>query len=94
MYYRIRDLWGPTNLVASMVVELDDTLPRFIDIYWDSVWATHELPIEVFAWKITLGQGRTRSRLFDSHHERWSLVLPLWLTCIVLSGYLSCKVYY
>jgi hypothetical protein len=25
MYWRIRDLWGPTNLVASMVTELDDT---------------------------------------------------------------------
>jgi hypothetical protein len=25
-------LWGPANLVASMVVELDDTLPRFMDV--------------------------------------------------------------
>jgi hypothetical protein len=25
-------LWGPANLVASMFVELDDTLPRFMDV--------------------------------------------------------------
>jgi hypothetical protein len=27
MYWRICDLWDPTNLVASMVAEVDDTLP-------------------------------------------------------------------
>jgi hypothetical protein len=27
MYWRIWDLWGPTNIAASMVAELDDTLP-------------------------------------------------------------------
>jgi hypothetical protein len=27
MYWRIRDLWGPANLVASLVAELDDTQP-------------------------------------------------------------------
>jgi hypothetical protein len=25
MYWRIQDLWGPANLVASIVAELDDT---------------------------------------------------------------------
>jgi hypothetical protein len=32
MYWRIRELWGPVNLVASTVIELDDTLPRFTDV--------------------------------------------------------------
>jgi hypothetical protein len=32
MYWHIYDLWGLTNLVASMVIELDDTLPRFTDV--------------------------------------------------------------
>jgi hypothetical protein len=26
-------LWGPTNLVALMVTELDDTLPRLMDAH-------------------------------------------------------------
>jgi hypothetical protein len=42
--------------------------------------------------RLKLSQGRTRSRLYDSHHEKWPLVLPLWLTCVVLSGYFPCKV--
>jgi hypothetical protein len=53
----------------------------------DSVRATHRLPVEVFTWKMALGWGRTRSWLFDSHRERWTLVLPSWLTCVILSGY-------
>jgi hypothetical protein len=92
MYRRIRDLWGPTNIVASTVTELDDTLPCFMDVQCDSVRATHRLPIEVFTWKMALGGGRTRSRLFDSHRERWPLVVPSWLTCVMLSGYFPCKV--
>jgi hypothetical protein len=51
---------GPANLVASTVVELNDTLPRFMDVHWDSVRATHGLPGEVLAWKTTLGRGSTR----------------------------------
>jgi hypothetical protein len=31
-------------------------------------------------------------RLFDSHREGWPFVLPVWLTCVVLSGYFPCKV--
>jgi hypothetical protein len=42
MYWRIRELWGPANLVASTVAELDDALPRFTDVHWDSVRATHD----------------------------------------------------
>jgi hypothetical protein len=60
MYWRIWDLWGPTNLVASTVAELDNTLPRFTNVQWDSVWATHGLPIKVLMWKSALGRGRTR----------------------------------
>jgi hypothetical protein len=29
MYWRIQDLWGPTNLVALCVAELDDTIPPY-----------------------------------------------------------------
>jgi hypothetical protein len=32
MYWRIWDLWGPANIVALTVAELDDTLPRFTDV--------------------------------------------------------------
>jgi hypothetical protein len=32
MYWHIQDLCGPINLVASMVIELDDTLPRFMHV--------------------------------------------------------------
>jgi hypothetical protein len=31
MYWCIQDLWGPTNLVASMVAELDDTPPYLMN---------------------------------------------------------------
>jgi hypothetical protein len=33
MYWRIRDLWGSANLVASTVTELDDTSPFLTDVY-------------------------------------------------------------
>jgi hypothetical protein len=41
MYWRIQDLSGPANLVASMVAKLDDTLPRFTNVQWDRMQATH-----------------------------------------------------
>jgi hypothetical protein len=47
-----------------MVTELDDTLPHLMNVIWDSVQATHGLPVEVFAWKMTLGRGRTRPNSF------------------------------
>jgi hypothetical protein len=53
----------------------------------DSVWATHRLPDKVFMWKMALGWGRTQSRLFYCHHERWPLMLPPWLMRVMLSGY-------
>jgi hypothetical protein len=37
------------------VIELDDILPCFTGVHWDSVRAAHGLPIEVFVWKTTLG---------------------------------------
>jgi hypothetical protein len=37
-------LWGPANIVASMVAELDDILPCLMDVHWNSVWATHGCP--------------------------------------------------
>jgi hypothetical protein len=55
MYWCIQDIWSPANLVALMVVELDDTLPRFTDDRRDSVRATQGLPIVVFMWKMALG---------------------------------------
>jgi hypothetical protein len=42
MYWRIWDLWGPTNLLASSIAKLDDTLPYLLDDRRDSAWATHE----------------------------------------------------
>jgi hypothetical protein len=42
-----------------MVTELDDTLPCLMDVIWDSVQATHGLPVEVLRWKMALGRGRT-----------------------------------
>jgi hypothetical protein len=44
MYWCIQDLWGPANLVASMVIELDDTSPLLQDVHQNSVWATHKGP--------------------------------------------------
>jgi hypothetical protein len=47
------------NLVASCVDELDDILPRFTGVQWDSVRATHGVSVEAYAWKMALGRGRT-----------------------------------
>jgi hypothetical protein len=47
------------NLVALCVDELDDTLPRFTGVQWDSVWATHGVSVEAYTWKMALGRGRT-----------------------------------
>jgi hypothetical protein len=59
MYWHIRDLWGPINLVALCVTELDDTLPRFMGVQWVSVQATHGVSGEAYTWKMALGHGRT-----------------------------------
>jgi hypothetical protein len=54
------------NLIALCVDELDDTLPRFTGVQWDSVRATHGVSIEAYAWKMALGQGRTRPAFLAS----------------------------
>jgi hypothetical protein len=46
------------NYVASCVDELDDTLPRFTDIQWDSVRATHSVSVKAYTWKMALGWGK------------------------------------
>jgi hypothetical protein len=56
MYWHILAIWNSTSLVASIVAELDDTLTRFTDDRKDSVQASHELPSEVFVWKMTIGE--------------------------------------
>jgi hypothetical protein len=52
------------NWVASCVNKLDDTLPRFMSVQWDSVRATHGVSVEAYAWKKTLEWGRTRPVFF------------------------------
>jgi hypothetical protein len=32
------------------------------------------------------------AQLFDSRREMLPLVVSVWLTCVMLSGYFSCKV--
>jgi hypothetical protein len=53
-------LWGPANLVASTVTELDDTLPCLMYVHWDSVWATHGCLLRLSRGRHALGRGRTR----------------------------------
>jgi hypothetical protein len=48
------------NLVASCVNRLDDALPHITCVQWDSVQATYGVFVEAYAWKMTLGRGRTR----------------------------------
>jgi hypothetical protein len=83
MYWCIHDLWGPINLVDSMVTELDDTSPYFTDDI-GIVWGP---PTD--ARRGAVGPAR----LYDSRHELWPLVVPSWLTCVMLLDYFSCKVY-
>jgi hypothetical protein len=49
------------NWVALCIDELDNTLPCFMGVQWDSVWTTHGVSTKAYAWKMALGQGRTRS---------------------------------
>jgi hypothetical protein len=48
-----------SNWIASCVDELDDTLPRFTGVQWDSVRATHGVSAEAYVLKTALGRGRT-----------------------------------
>jgi hypothetical protein len=74
MYWCIQDLWGLTNLVASMVFELDDTPPCLMDVYWDSVGATHGCSSRYHMEDLHLGEVAT-TRLFDSCRELSPLVV-------------------
>jgi hypothetical protein len=81
----IRDLWGPANLVASMVAELDDT-PLY---FRDDIGIVFGPPTD---YPSRFSRGRRHygtvgpAQLFDSHRERWPLMLPSWLTCVMLPG--------
>jgi hypothetical protein len=55
--------WGPTNLLASTVIELDDTLPYLMGDTRDSAWATHGVSAEAYVWKTCT---RVRWARFDS----------------------------
>jgi hypothetical protein len=44
MYWRIRDLWGPRNMVASCVTEMEAILPFLTVVHQDSAWNTHRYP--------------------------------------------------
>jgi hypothetical protein len=72
MYWRIRDLLGSTNLVALCAADLDDTLPHFTGVQWDSVWATHGVSAEAYAWNTALGCGRTWP---DSLTASWTVAI-------------------
>jgi hypothetical protein len=48
------------NWVALCVDELDDTLPRFMGVQWNSVQATHDVSTEAYAWKVAQGRGGTQ----------------------------------
>jgi hypothetical protein len=47
------------NLVALCADELDDTLPLY-GCYIGYCRATHGVSAEAYAWKMALGQGKTR----------------------------------
>jgi hypothetical protein len=91
VYWRIWDLWGPANLVASTVTELDDTSLYFTD----DIGIVFRPPTD---YQVRFSRGRRHygtvgpARLFDSQCERWSLVIYVWFTCVVLLGYFPCKV--
>jgi hypothetical protein len=69
MYWCIQDLWGPANLVASCVTELDDTIPPY-RCYTGWCWATHGVSAEADTWKTALGWDRTRP---DSLTASWTI---------------------
>jgi hypothetical protein len=85
MYWCIRDSWGPVNLVSLMVAELDDT-PLYIT---DDIGIVFRPPTDYPSRFSRRGRHYGTvglARLFDSHRERWPLVLILWLMCVMLPG--------
>jgi hypothetical protein len=84
--YRI--FWGPANLLASMVAELDDTLPYLTGDTRYSAWATHGVSTKAYVWKTCT---RVRWARLDSLTvivnccHSWYLRDPRVLCCQVIS---------
>jgi hypothetical protein len=93
MYWGIQHLWGPTNIVASMVTQLDETPLYFMDDIGIVIGPPTDYPLRFFHGRWHLGTvGLTR--LFDSHRERWPLMMPAWLTCVMLPGCYLARLYW
>jgi hypothetical protein len=81
-------LWGRTNLLASTVIELDDTLPYLMGDTRDSAWAIHGVCAEVYVWKTC---ARVRWAWLDSLIvvvnccHSWCLRGPRVLCCQVIT---------
>jgi hypothetical protein len=73
VYCRIWDLWGPINLVALTIVELDDTPPYFTDDIGIVFGPPTDYPSRFSCGRWHYGTVGP-AQLFDSHRERWSLV--------------------
>jgi hypothetical protein len=95
MYWCLWDIWSPTNLVASCVTELDNTLPNLWMSRKDSVGPPTEcLPRHL---KTALGLGRTRP---DSLITSWDIAThgaPTTHRCrvvrfIPMQGWLSTRI--
>jgi hypothetical protein len=93
MYCCIRDSWSPINLVASTVAELDDIPLHFTDdigIVFGPLTDYPSMFLCARRHKGTVGLAE----LFDSPRGRWSLMLPLWLMCVVLPGGYLARLFY
>jgi hypothetical protein len=90
VYWRIWDLWGLANLVALTVTELDDTPLYFMDDIGIVFGPPTDYP-KRFSRERRHQGSVSPARLFDSQYERGQLVMHVWLTSIVLSGYFPYK---
>jgi hypothetical protein len=81
-------LWHPTNLVASTVAELVNTLHFLIDVHWDNVWATHGCPSRLSCVRHALGWCMTWPDslivIVKGGHS-WILREPGVTCCLVIS---------
>jgi hypothetical protein len=71
--------YGPTNWVASCVIEAKAILPYLTGVHRDSAWATHGVSAKAYVWKMC-----TR--------VRWALIIfltTLW-TVATCSTHLAC----
>jgi hypothetical protein len=46
---------------------LDDTLPHFMGVQWDSVQATHGVSAEAYMWKTALGEVGPGAAFWSCH---------------------------